>query len=285
MLDDDERAGKDDWFDELDNKVFTFKKKIHNWLRSAETERMSSKGSSRSSESRRSKSSRCSGMSQSSGARELEEKVRIAELMAEAEYIEQRQYAENQPEMLKIQQEIAKSKARAEVYDQLDTKFVDDRSQLSDDKIDVAQKCQPRNIAQSSLNYPRSNTLQKDNDAIHDIVHDRGLMRTQRVKGQQHGNNLRRNNDVNIAEMMCKLVNQQAAPEIDIDLFGGNPLEFHYFMAAFDETVEKKPEKPRGKLTRLIKYTPGEVKEMIKHCTQLPPKEGYETAKQMMHKL
>ena len=110
-------------------------------------------------------------------------------------------------------------------------------------------------------------------------------MRTQRGKSQQHGNNPRRNNDVNIAVMMCKLVNQQAAPEIDIYVFGGNPLEFHYFMAAFDEAVEKKLEEPRGKLTRLIKYTPGEVKEMIKHCTQLPPKEGYETAKQMMHKL
>ena len=48
--------------------------------------------------------------------------------MAEVEYIEQRQYAENQAEMLKIQQEIAKSKARAEVYGQLDTKSVDDRS-------------------------------------------------------------------------------------------------------------------------------------------------------------
>ena len=44
--------------------------------------------------------------------------------MAEAEYIEQKQYAENQPEMLKIQQEIAKSKARAEVYDQLDAKML-----------------------------------------------------------------------------------------------------------------------------------------------------------------
>ena len=110
-------------------------------------------------------------------------------------------------------------------------------------------------------------------------------MRTQRVKSQPHGNNLRRNNDVNIVEMMCKLVNQQAAPEIDIDVFGGDPLEFHYFMAAFGETVEKRLEEPRGKLTRLMKYTPEEIKQLIKHCTQLPPKEGYETAKQMTHKL
>ena len=177
--------------------------------------------------------------------------------MAEAVYIEQRQPAENQAEMLKIQQEIAKSKARADVYGKHDTKFIDGRSQLSDDKIDLPQRCQPRNIAQSSLHHHRSNELPKENDAKYDIGHDRGHMRTQCVKGQQHANNLRRNNDVNVAEMMCKLVNQQSAPEIDIDVFGGNPLEFHYFMAVFDEAVEKKIEDPRGKLTRLIKYTTG----------------------------
>ena len=91
--------------------------------------------------------------------------------------------------------------------------------------------------------------MQKDNDAICDTVHDRGHIRTHCVKGQQHANNLRRNNDVNVAEMMCKLVNQQSAPEIDIDVFGGNPLEFHYFMAVCDEAVEKKIEDPHGKLT------------------------------------
>ena len=77
------------------------------------------------------------------------------------------------------------------------------------------------------------------------------------------------------------LVNQQSAPEIDIDMLRGNPLEFHYFMAVFDEAVEKKIEDKCGKLTRLIKYTTG---EMVKNCKQLPPKEGDETAKQMMHK-
>ena len=127
--------------------------------------------------------------------------------------------------------------------------------------------------------------MQKDNDAICDTVHDRGHIRTHCVKGQQHANNLRRNNDANVAEMMCKLVNQQSAPEIDIDVFGGNPLEFHYFMAVCDEAVEKKIEDPHGKLTCLIKYTTGKAKEMVKNCIQLPPKEGYETVKEMMHKL
>ena len=65
---------------------------------------------------------------------------------------------------------------------------------------------------------------------------------------------------------------------------GGNTLEFNYFIAVFDEAVEKKIEDPCAKLT-LIKYTTDEVREMVKSCIQLPPKEGYKTAKQMMHKL
>ena len=101
MLDDDERADEDDWFDELDNKVCTFKKKIHGWLRSGEKKMRPSKGSSRSNKSRQSKSSESLRKSQSSRAKKLEENSRIAKLMAEAECIEQRQLAENQSEMLK----------------------------------------------------------------------------------------------------------------------------------------------------------------------------------------
>ena len=73
---------------------------------------------------------------------------------------------------------------------------------------------------------------------------------------------------------MCKLVNQQSAPKID--LFGGNPSEFHFFVAVFDEVVEKKIEGSHGKLTHLIKCTTGEVKEIVKSCIQLPQKDGYE---------
>ena len=42
--------------------------------------------------------------------------VKMAELLAEAQYVEQRQQIENQAEMLKIKQEIAKAKARVEAY-------------------------------------------------------------------------------------------------------------------------------------------------------------------------
>ena len=93
---------------------------------------------------------------------------------------------------LKIQQEIAKSKARAEAYGKHDTKSIDGRSQLRDGKIYLAQRGQPRNIAQLSLNCHKSNPLQKHNYAIYGFGHGRGHMRTQFVRSQQHANNLRR---------------------------------------------------------------------------------------------
>ena len=45
--------------------------------------------------------------------------------------------------------------------------------------------------------------------------------------------------DDSISEMMCQLLKQQSAPEIKIDVFDGNPMEFHYFMAVFKEVVDK----------------------------------------------
>ena len=50
--------------------------------------------------------------------------------MAEAEHNEQRKLAENQAELLKIQQDIAMSKTRAEIYGQHDRKSLDGRGQL-----------------------------------------------------------------------------------------------------------------------------------------------------------
>ena len=38
----------------------------------------------------------------------------------------------------------------------------------------------------------------------------------------------------NITEM-CELLRQQAAPELEIDIFDGNPMDFHYFMTVLQE--------------------------------------------------
>ena len=68
--------------------------------------------------------------------------------------------------------------------------------------------------------------------------------------------------------IMNKLLRQQAAPDVEIDIFSNDPVDYWYLMAVFEEVVEKKTDDPRGRLTRLIKYTDGEPKEMIKYCIQ-----------------
>ena len=39
---------------------------------------------------------------------------------------------------------------------------------------------------------------------------------------------------------LCHLAKQQSAPDIELDVFDGNPLDFHYFMTFFHKVVEKR---------------------------------------------
>ena len=68
-----------------------------------------------------------------------------------------------------------------------------------------------------------------------------------------------------MVEMLCRLLRQQAAPVVDMESFDGNPMDYHFFIATFREVVEKNVIDARGRLTRLIKYTSGEARELIQH--------------------
>ena len=81
------------------------------------------------------------------------------------------------------------------------------------------------------------------------------------------------------------MMKQQSALGIDLDVFDGNSLNLHYFLDIFREAFKKKIEDPRGGLTRLIKYTTGEVKDLIKNYIQLPAKDGYEAVKNQLYQL
>ena len=85
------------------------------------------------------------------------------------------------------------------------------------------------------------------------------------------------------ADVLCQLLKQQAAPEVDIEVFDRNLLNSKYFMSVFKKVVETKVDDPRGRLTRLIKYTSGEVKELVKNCLYLPASEGYKEAIRMVN--
>ena len=80
----------------------------------------------------------------------------------------------------------------------------------------------------------------------------------------------------NIADLLCTLVKEQAAPQATIEPFEGNPLSFAYFF--FTGSVEKKIEDPMGRLTRLIKCTAGDVQELVKHGVNDKPEQGCRNA-------
>ena len=63
--------------------------------------------------------------------------------------------------------------------------------------------------------------------------------------------------------MIWNLFQQQEAPEVEVDKFSGNPLDYQSFSTMFKEVVERKIKYPVGKFTRLIKFTDGEVKDLI----------------------
>ena len=84
--------------------------------------------------------------------------------------------------------------------------------------------------------------------------------------------------------MMCNLLKHQSAPHFDIDEFDGNPNNHHCFIAIFKEVVESKIDDPQGCLDRLVKYTKGEAKVLIKHCIQHPPELGHQNALTLLEK-
>ena len=138
LLEDDGKLADEEWFEEVDERVFTFKHKVYNWPIKAETEQSAKKAYSKkgskstsSGSSRKTKSSNNSGSSRCSKERVMEEKARLAELMAEAEFMQLRQMTENRAEQLRGQEKLVKAKARSEVYEAMERKgSKDDQSEI-----------------------------------------------------------------------------------------------------------------------------------------------------------
>ena len=63
-----------------------------------------------------------------------------------------------------------------------------------------------------------------------------------------------------IGTVLYQLVKEQSAPNLDIEVFDGNPLHYTYFRSMFREAVEKRIKDLQGKLTRLTNLTRGEAK-------------------------
>ena len=117
-----EKEKQNQWFDEIDECVFSFKHKACNWLKDVALEeekasRHSSKQNLKSSgHSKESSSSNRLNNSGSSKERAAVENAKLAELMMEAEFLEKKQIIQNRAEKLKIEEKLAKVQARLQIF-------------------------------------------------------------------------------------------------------------------------------------------------------------------------
>ena len=88
----------------------------------------------------------------------------------------------------------------------------------------------------------------------------------------------------NFADLLCTLAREQAAPQVTIEPFDGNSLNFAHFLSMFTESVEKKIEDPLGRLIRLIKCTTGEAQELVKHFINDKPEQCYRNAVELLRR-
>ena len=223
--------------------------------------------------SRSSKSSKHTKASTSSGksAKEkyVEEAAKIAALKAEAEYISNLAPLESQPK-------IAKSQAKLEIYERFfepqDTGMATSVQATSNDLSSHPTKVSTNNISSHPWN-PVGSTFTSELNPSATNFHGRSrstdppISSDSIVKSEVEASI----KTPNISGVVSSLLKMQSAPEATIDTFHGNPLEFKYFITTFEEVVESKIDDGRGRLIRLIQFTSGEAKDLIKGCIHFDP--------------
>ena len=103
----------------------------------------------------------------------------------------------------------------------------------------------------------------------HDIAQSRHGERTWDIpQSRQERNKIGLNNEeigrmttqqADITSILCNLLKQQSALDVDLDIFDGNPLEYHNFMILLHELVETQIDDPRRRLMRYTKYDPKDI--------------------------
>ena len=195
--------------------------------------------------------------------------------MAEAEFLEKRQQAENEAQKLKIEEKLAKAKARSQVFEDMQDSILLKSGEtakevgISHETTKVRTSVDAHQFSWKICNPP---TRMKMDDTR--TSHQEPLLRSSLKKPREAPSS---SSEItgDISRMLCNLLRQQSAPDVDIPVFTGNPLEYHYFMSSFKEAVECKIDDPHGRLVHLLKFTDGEAKETIQHCIQQSPEVGY----------
>lgn len=87
-----------------------------------------------------------------------------------------------------------------------------------------------------------------------------------------------------ITELLVKQQKVSTLPQMDIPVFNGDPLEFGFFMKAFEHGIEDRTESNRDRLHFLQQFTRGRPKILVRSCSHMHPDRGYVEAKKLLNK-
>ena len=182
--------------------------------------------------------------------------------------------AEWQAESSRLEEEMEKVKARVRIYENKnqDQDMTFKMEEHKQDKIIYHQQTTKHN--ETNQHGDRKNVgKQNDYSSIPRERYDQKLQHAFRQAPRTIpdevaiANSEKAVEDNEMEKMLCQLVKEQSAPTVDVEEFDGNPLQYSYFRSMFREVVDKKISDPQGKLTRMIKLTTGEVRELVKPFT------------------
>jgi len=80
--------------------------------------------------------------------------------------------------------------------------------------------------------------------------------------------------------LLVQLLQQQAAPQIELECYDGDPLEFKHFIKTFEQAVETKISDEQVRLKRLLQFTKGVPHELIR--PDIYDQKGYTNAKRLL---
>ena len=191
--------------------------------------------------------------------------------------------AENKAEQLRVQEKLAKAKSRSQVYEKME-----ERMPLNTKKKDHG--LEENSAVATQVKKEHCKHVGIISGKVKDIRNDqreRYGCSGRSIKQEQvntEGGSKTESSDVSpdLSRMICDLLLHQSSPKVEIDIFRGDSLEYHYFILVLRKVVELKIDDPHGRLVRLVKYTEGVARDTIKHCIQQTPKVGYQIAKLLL---
>ena len=85
-----------------------------------------------------------------------------------------------------------------------------------------------------------------------------------------------------LLEQQQQGVSALTLPQLSLQVFSGDPIDYCDFVCAFEHLVERKTLSPSSHLYCLVQYTSGSVQELMKSCLTMREQEGYVEAKRLL---